>query len=277
MDDMQIHVNPPPRHSAVLRIGIIWGGVFIAMLLLVVGAHTYGPQLVDRVLAQNPRMLYQRAFSLYNQKQYAAALTEILDALAETPNNHKFHYLACNCYTELGERESALEAVNAAIDNAPSGYDELWRYYERRGDLRDRLGRRDQAVADWRKSAETNPENANLYFKLAKAHAETGDYREAHRYIGEAIKRDRNNAEYMYLAGYSWMKEPNFVEAAKCFERLLELAPTHEQGLYNIAVAEQQIGHLTMAETYMKRYLELRPDDENAKRVLRRLQAQLHR
>ncbi len=262
----------PTARQALLRIGRVWLLVFGLFVGVAVAAHNYGLPVVDRILQHNPRLLYEQALNLYSQRRdYQGALAIIQEALAQSPNNHRMHFLACNCYTELGELDTALEHVNQAIDNSPADHPDRWRYFERRGDLRERTQGAPAAIADWEKSAELNPDNANLYFKLAEAYAGKDDYGRARFYIDQAIERDKNNVGYLYLAGLYWMKENNTVEADKLFERVLRLEPDHVDALYNSYLCEQQNGRLALAEEKLARYLELRPDDKNARRQLQRL------
>ncbi|MBE7557828.1 tetratricopeptide repeat protein [bacterium] len=264
----------PAARQALTRIGAVWLLVFGLFVGAALAAHQYGLSMVDHILRQNPRLLYEQALVLYSQQRdFQGALTVVQSALAQSPNNHRLHFLACNCYTELGELDAAMTHVNRAIDNSPADHVDRWRYFERRGDLLHRTSGGPAAVPDWERSIELNKENTNLYFKLAEAYAGQEQYGRARYYLDQAIERDRNNVDYLYLAGLYWMKENNPMEAAKLFDRVLRLDRNHPEALYNAFLCAQHSGRLALAEEYLSRYLELRPDDKNARRQLERVRS----
>jgi tetratricopeptide (TPR) repeat protein len=90
--------------------------------------------------------------------EYSAALEALQQAVRAQPRFCVGHYLMGRAYFEQGKLEEAEEALNRAIEAdelCTKNYQEAWRL---RGETRARLGHREEAIADFERCVELNPD-----------------------------------------------------------------------------------------------------------------------
>ena len=89
-----------------------------------------------------------------------------------------------------------------------------------------RLGRNEQAVADYSEAIKLNPKNAETYNNRANAYSLLGRYDDAVKDYDEAIKLDAKNARMYANRGAIKLRQRKTEEARKDFAHAIQLDPS---------------------------------------------------
>lgn len=212
---LQILQTNPGRHDLRYRVGVIF---------LLTGQLEAARKELARVLVQAPDMLAaHEALGLVHlqEKQYALAVDEFRQVLAREPSRAKTRHLLGITYLaaeKFRDAVSALEAA-AALDSRHLGtYIALGEAYLKLKNY--------QKAMDWLKrgqSLASQDTKVNYYLGMALAGL--------HRYP-EALQAFRlagDEAQAYNNIGVHYFMEGHYEEAARCFQRAIDLRPTFYQ------------------------------------------------
>jgi len=158
------------------------------------------------------------------------------------------------------------EFVNIGVDewlkiDAPAT--EFYRISDRALDFY-RQGRFEEAIAEWKKALELDPQDAAAISNLGAALHGAGRIEDAAREFARALELDPDNVRAHTNMGIALARSKRYDEAARHFERALELRPGDAQArsayggmLIETGRTEEALGHLRVA-------LELTPDSPDA-------------
>ena len=168
-------------------------GVAVVLLLLFV--------LYQRFLAPDPatreRLRHQHnAENLALQQDIAGALSEVEQALTVAPDQPELVVLKGVLQRELGQ-DSASEETFAAAEAAFEGREDFLLARARASLL---TGQPESAVADAQEAVELNPQLANGYVLMGRAHEQMGEHLEAIFAYEQAIDLAEEQGNYQ-LAG----------------------------------------------------------------------------
>ena len=141
-------------------------------------------------------------------------------------NDYKY-YLDNAIYDfQCGKYNLALENVNKSLEIKSDW--EIPYFY--RGAINQVLERLDEAILDYTKSIELNPQMTDAYYNRAKILLSRKDVEnpDINRAIGDlekALELDENFAEALYAMAAAQKKVENYNEAIKYLDRVLELQP----------------------------------------------------
>jgi tetratricopeptide (TPR) repeat protein len=157
------------RLHRLFRLGV---GVIVVVLLLSV--------LYQRFLAPDPatreRLKHQHnAEDLALQRDIAGALSEVEQALAVAPGEPDLVVLKGALQQDLGQDVASKETFAVA----ETAFDSREDFLLARARVFLLLGQPEAAVADAREVAEFNPQSANGYVLMGRAHEQMGEYLEA--------------------------------------------------------------------------------------------------
>jgi tetratricopeptide (TPR) repeat protein len=181
------------RRDRMLRLLRLGAGVAVVLLLLLV--------LYQRFLAPDPatreRLRHQHnAENLALQQDIEGALSEIEQALAVAPDEPELVVLKGVLQRELGQ-DSASEETFAAAEAAFEGREDFLLARARASLL---AGQPEAAVADAQEAVELNPQLANGYVLMGRAHEQMGEHLEAIFAYEQAISLAEEQGNYQ-LAG----------------------------------------------------------------------------
>lgn len=203
--------------------------------------------------------------------------TIVLDALSESYPQDRFVHVSLG---DLLRREEnfaeASEAYTKAIDLITDDRPQDWRVYYVRAITYERTDRWDAAEADFRKALELNPEQPLVLNYLGYSLVEKGlNIDEAKDMIERAVSGDPDNGYITDSLGWVLYRLDRFEEAVPHLERAAELLPTDPVINDHLGDVYWQVGRKTEATFQWKRALSFDPEEVDATRIRRKLEAGL--
>ena len=129
-----------------------------------------------------------------------------------------------------------------------------------RGDLRASVGRREEAIADYRRALELKPDLPEALLGLARASVDSGEFVEAEEAARRFITRRRRDWRGYSMLGFVYFQEGQYARAIEPWRRASRLAPDNARALRNLASAYFQLNHLDDAVAAYGRSLAVNPD-----------------
>ena len=126
---------------------------------------------------------------LYEQRQFAEALSELEDALDKPLRDYTRSDVLTiigNCYNELDRFEEALTYHDRAIREDPNNY----QAYVNKGIVYRLMGNYDQAATSYAKALELAPEYAELHASMGALAIYRDDYPTAINHLERAVELD---------------------------------------------------------------------------------------
>jgi 4-amino-4-deoxy-L-arabinose transferase-like glycosyltransferase len=130
-------------------------------------------------------------------------------------------------------------------------------------------GREAEAMAEYRRGLELEPENAKLLRRAARL-APAG---EVHGLIDRALRASPGDVELLFRRGVLYGSEGRVAEAAADFEQVLALGEEPPGIHANLAMAYEMLGDAARARDHAARQLQLVPGDAEMRELLLRLDA----
>lgn len=127
--------------------------------------------------------------------------------------------------------------------------------------LKAKLGDVDGAKKAYKESKEINPDNIELLINEANLYYSTNDTETFKTLIAEIINKDPSNSSLYYTLGYTILKED--IELVENINKNLD-----NNKVYN-ELAEKRKKLYRSALPYFEKSLELKPDDQNTKQILK--------
>lgn len=212
---LQVLAEQPDRHDIRYKLGVA---------LLLTGQYEAARQEFARVLAAQPQMLEAReglGLAYLQDKKNSEAIQEFRQLVAQDPTRAKSRYLLGLATLLAGRPREAipeLEAASRLEPKNPMPYAALGQAYL---DLKNYS----QAMSWVKRGLEMDPANKKLNHLMGLALAGQQRYDEAFAAFlkaGDEAQAYNNVGVHFYLDG-------KYEEAAKCFQKALELRPTHYQ------------------------------------------------
>lgn len=212
---LQVLAEQPERHDIRYKLGVA---------LLLTGQYEAARQEFARVLAAQPQMLEAReglGLAYLQDKKNSEAIQEFRQLVAQDPTRAKSRYLLGLATLLAGRPREAipeLEAASRLEPKNPMPYAALGQAYL---DLKNYT----QAMSWVKRGLEMDPASKKLHHLLGLALAGQQRYDEAFAAFlkaGDEAQAYNNVGVHFYLDG-------KYEEAAKCFQKALELRPTHYQ------------------------------------------------
>ncbi len=212
---MQILQEHPERYDLHYKVGV---------LFLLAGKLDAAQKELALVLVHQPEMLQaHEAMGLVHlqDKQYPLAINEFQFVLARDPQRAKTYHLLGVSFLESGRPEQAIQPLNMAIRLDPhllSSQIALARAYQQLKDY-------PHAVATLKQAQTLAPKNPKVNQMLGQALAAQKQYPQAL----EAFMKGGDEAQAYNNIGVFYFMDGHYEEAAKCFQRAMELRPTFYQ------------------------------------------------
>ena len=182
-----------------------------------------------RLDSQNPNILHDLGVACLDTGRAAEAVVALQRAVALNPRFARAHLRLGMAYEAQGHT-AALDAYLAAARALPS----LTEAQFRAGNLLELAGRRDEALACFRRAA-TNPAKSSLS-RIAGARALLIENRdaEAERTLRQAMALDPANAVALEMLGTVLADAGRFDEARDCYARAIAAAPLLAGSYYDL-------------------------------------------
>jgi tetratricopeptide (TPR) repeat protein len=212
---LEVLKKNPRRYDLHYKMGVIF---------LVNGQLEGAKSELALVLVHQPEnLLAHEALGLVflEEKKYPAALDEFQKVLSRDPRRANTRYLLGITYLEWGQRAKALAELRRAAELNPrqiSSYVAMSQAYTEMKDY-------PKAIAVLKPGLSVDPKDKRLNYRLGMALAGEGHYSEAL----EAFMKSGDEAQAYNNVGVHYFMAGHYEEAAKCFQRAIELRPIFYQ------------------------------------------------
>lgn len=211
----------------------------------------YGRAMLYTRFYDRPRRDHRRAKAWINT---AIAMSSLLPDNQQRAFNLTFHENGLALIEmHLGDEAEALRLVSTGLDRlaAELGPDEqtlhrsVLRY--NRAQLLARMGRRDEAIAEYTQAIQADPHHSEYYLERAGLHRRAGLITEALADYGEAIRLSPPYPEPYYNRGDLALELGDIEQAHADFSYVLELDPDFRDAYVNRAGIRLELGDLAGA------------------------------
>jgi len=225
---LEILKDQPDRHDIRYRVGVIF---------LLNGQLEAAKQELARVLLKQPEMLEaHEAMALVHlqEKNYPLAMEEFQLVLSRDPQRVKAHHFLGITYLSAGQVPRAISSLETAVRLDP----EHVLSYVALGQANLKLKRYPQAIEWLQKGLRLDPKNVKMNHHLGMALAALRRYPEAL----QAFMAAGDEAQALNNIGVHYYMEGRYEEAARCFQKAIELRPYYyEEAKINLQRALEKL------------------------------------
>lgn len=184
-------------------------------------------------------------WTLFQAGRTDEAVAEYQRALAANPKNAKAHANLALAMVELGDFEGAASHFQASLEIEPAA-----EIYSDLGFAKARLGRSEEALADYRKALALDPDCASAHVNLAVMSVQAGDLAAAESHYRQALP-GRPTAQTYNGLGYVLAQAGRTGEAIAEYRKAIAADPKFTPAYNNLAEALTDEGKLAeAAESY---------------------------
>ena len=198
-----------------------------------------------------------------NNFEYQKAIdhfTEHINLVSNIINKAMSYINRGNSKNELGQFAEAIKDYNKAIELNPN----YAAAYSNRGNAKDNLGEPQAAIEDCNKAIELNPNSALAYNNRGNAKNKLGQHQAAIEDYTKAIELNPNEATAYNNRGNAKYELGELKEAIKDYNKAIELNPNEATAYNNRGSVKNNLGeHQAAIEDYNKA-IELNPDYADA-------------
>lgn len=197
----------------------------------------------------------------------ARALDEYRSVLTENADRPDARLNLGLLAADLGKHDAARTEYEAAMRIEP----QFVPAYVNLADLWRTLGREAEAEAVLRRGLAQAPDSAELHHALGLTLVRRQQYDEAGVELGRAAELAPNDPIYAYVYGVALNSSGNSTRGIAVLNAAHERFPGDRQLLYALTTIGRDRGDLTAARRYAERLVALRPDDLQARQLLRQV------
>jgi hypothetical protein len=118
------------------------------------------------------------------------------------------------------------------------------------------------SIADYNKTIELNPDNADAYLERAGGYVEIGHYSQAIADYTKAIELDSSHALAYFNRAYAYGEIGEYDKAITDYSKAIELNPSDAQAYYNRGLDYNNKGEVPKAVSDLDKCIELSTDPE---------------
>ncbi|PYT30373.1 MAG: hypothetical protein DMG58_14595 [Acidobacteria bacterium] len=243
-----------PQFAGVVEFDQMIGSLFLAHG--VPGPACSALRAADRLEPQRLEIVLPLATACLESRDVAtarAALARIREKASASP---QYHALAARVHFVAGEKEAALEEMNAAVQLAPRDpvlLLTLGRYYQK-------YGEQQKAVAVFEKAAALDPKSAEIPYSLAVSFITAEDEPAAIAYLTKALALDPRFDRALFLLGSIHMAFDRPDKAEKPLAEALRLQPKNPFYLCFFGMLRAAQDRLDDAQTQFEQALTILPN-----------------
>src|ERR1700742_3162708 len=182
--------------------------------------------------------------------KFADAVTNLLAALAQTPNDPDLLFYLSRASEALSSQ--SLDRLLTQFPNSDRAHQALGRHY---------FGVKEtgRAVQEYQKALQERPNLPSLHLELGQVYAGISDWPKAEAEFRKEVSLQPGNAEASYRLGYCLLQQGKMKEAASELQRSATLQPDNADTLYALGKATLN-SDAKVAETSLIRVTELEKD-----------------
>lgn len=226
-------------------------------------------KVYDEILAKYPDLALahqERGATLASLGRYDDAIRAENRALKRDPKLFRAHIYKGMIYANRERYAHAHEEFTKAKEVKPDSYI----VHMRLAVVSSRLKRTEEAIAEYKKASELNPQKAAPHRKLSTVLLTAGDVDEGIKEAEEAAKIEPGAVTFNHLGKvYSLINRLD--ESEKLLKQAIAADSSYLPAYGNLALVLTLKGQYEEAKKVYEKQLELNPNDQEAKRELRKL------
>ncbi len=170
---------------------------------------------------------------------------------AKAPNSFQARRLEAEAYESQGKWDEAAGLYRGILRQNPSEPEVHYRLGQVLLSKAGESGSTDEAVAEFRKELEIEPNNSAAEFVLGELARRAGNWDEAAQHFSRASKVDVEFAEAYLALGMTLTSAAKFAEAVAPLEKYVKMQPDDPLGHYQLALAYGRTGNREAAAREM--------------------------
>ena len=220
-----------------------------------------------------PKLKLAKSFSskadkLREKNSYQDAVSIYLNAILVDRNDVNSYYGLGLCYKALGNYKKAIKTLEKATELKPDFYEA---FYEL-GICHQLEGIPCGAIKSFVQAIQINPENPGAILQLGISHELCEEEDMALMIYQKLIDNTPNYIKAYEHKSTLLMKLNRYKEACSTLIELIKIAPTNTQAYLGIATCLEKTGHKTDAQRYYRKFIQQKPQLNQAYFAKSRLQ-----
>ncbi len=130
----------------------------------------------------------------------------------------------------------------------------------------------DGALVVYRAVAEADPDNHRAQHSIGIVHYTREEYDEALKAANRAVELRLGGADYRLQRGNVLVRLGRFEDGIRDYEEAIDLDPSLTEAYYAVGIAQYNRHDYAEARRWLKQYLALAPEADNAEQALRLIQ-----
>lgn len=226
---------------------------------------------------QSAHSIFQQAYALHRNGQYAAAEPLYLQAIALQANHADAHHMLGLVYYQTDRIDAALAHIGQALNIAPRNLD----YLNNLALVQRAAAQFEAALKSFQQAILLQPKDLDVQLNLANTLLELDRFDEAANYYRRVLKARPDPdiraalAHCLSMLGNQAHAAGKFSEAEACFKEALSFNPTDAAFYYNLGNAQRELGKAADAANSYRKAIQYAPDDADAYNNLGNVQREL--
>lgn len=191
-----------------------------------------------------------------NYKPISRFLQEMLE---NAPYSHFAWYNLGHCFSNIGEYEQAIDALEYAFLIKP----EFEQAYTDCAEICMMLKQWDKALSIYREVLTSFGVEYELLVSLAECCLHLKDYKQAKKYLSQSLQQDTYGEEAHYLLGQCFAHEGKWHKAIQSYRRAISIDETSDSYFLALAKAYAQVGELEKANKNFKKATYCAPEQNS--------------
>lgn len=266
---------------------------FIALFFLLTAFSAFPPESAAQ--SGKAKKLFNQGEELFKKRSYEAAIAKYAEAIVVDSKYPDAHYKKGYAHYSLNQYDQSLEELNTAMaqgykkpidiyhlrwyvhfqkreyDSAQSDLQEAIKLDPKNTDYNINLGEIYLAKRQWqdamnvfKTASQTNPNNADLFYHIARVHYGLGETAEQQTAATEALKRGtRYVGESHFLSADAFQKVRKFDDAVQNYLRAINAKPDLYEAYVNLADLYRSLNQFKNAVDTTTKAIGIFPDNGN--------------
>lgn len=252
-------------------------------------ANSYQEEGKYLFLKPEHRIPSERLLELQRQREQGVLVIDDVDMLSENELLHLMYFyiqwrtdgygvtssIYSNfgaIYGRLGNPKQAIKNYKKALEINPNDAGA----YSNLGAVYAELGMFDQAIKELKEALEINPNHAGAHSNLGSCYVALRMYDQAIEELKKSIDINPSNAEAYSNLGAAYVQSGMYDQAIKELKKAIDVNPSDAEGYSNLGAAYVQSGMYDQAIKEVKKALEINPKNPTAYCIIGAAYVELH-